>query len=128
MKSLMESIFYKSSILEIRLSKKFNQLSNEFMQEKVKENILHLSIGWNMIRLLGALVTAVIVLYFGSGYLTVAGFVVSAGIIYAYNDYLSRLIEPVGTLFREIGNLQHAMVKTDRIFKIIDGEQEDGFL
>ncbi len=105
---------------------KFNQLSNEFMQEKVKENILHLSIGWNMIRLLGALVTAVIVLYFGSGYLTVAGFVVSAGIIYAYNDYLSRLIEPVGTLFREIGNLQHAMVKTDRIFKIIDGEQEDG--
>ena len=105
---------------------RFNNLSNEFMQEKVKENILHLSIGWNMIRLIGALVTAIIVLYFGQGYLTISGFVVSAGIIYAYNDYLSRLIEPVGTLFREIGNLEHAMVRTDRIFKIIDGEQEDG--
>lgn len=105
---------------------RFNTLSNEFMDEKIKENILHLSIGWNMIRLIGALVTAVIILYFGNGYLTVAGFVVSAGIIYAYNDYLSRLIEPVGTLFREIGNLQHAMVRTDRIFRIIDGEQEDG--
>jgi len=105
---------------------KFNQLSNEFMQEKVKENILHLSIGWNMIRLIGALVTAVIVLYFGYGYLTVLGFTITAGIIYAYNDYLSRLIEPVGTLFREIGNLEHAMVRTGRIFKIIDGEQEDG--
>lgn len=105
---------------------KFNQLSNEYMQEKLKENILHLSIGWNMIRLIGALVTAVIILYFGNGYLTVAGFVVTAGLIYAYNDYLTRLIEPVGTLFREIGNLQHAIVRTERIFKIIDGEQEDG--
>jgi ATP-binding cassette subfamily B protein len=105
---------------------KFNTLSNEFMQERLKENILHLSIGWNMIRLIGALVTSVIVLYFGHGYLTVVGFVVSAGIIYAYNDYLTRLIEPVGTLFREIGNLQHAMVRTERIFKIIDGDQEDG--
>ncbi|MCK7486845.1 MAG: ABC transporter ATP-binding protein/permease [Bacillus subtilis] len=105
---------------------KFNQLSDEFVKEKLKETRLHLSIGWNLIRLLGALVTAVIILYFGNGYLTVAGFVVSAGIIYAYNDYLSRLIEPVGTLFREFGNLQHAIVKTDRIFRIIDGEQEDG--
>jgi ATP-binding cassette subfamily B protein len=105
---------------------KFNELSNDFMKEKIKENLLHLSIGWNMIRLLGALVTSVIVLYFGHGYLNIAGFVVSAGIIYAYNDYLSRLIEPVGTLFREIGNLQHAVVRTERIFKIIDGEQEDG--
>ena len=105
---------------------RFNKLSHEFMDEKIKENILHLSIGWNMIRLIGALVTAVIILYFGNGYLMISGFIVSAGIIYAYNDYLSRLIEPVGTLFREIGNLQHAMVRTDRIFKIIDGDQEDG--
>ncbi len=105
---------------------RFNQLSSDFMKEKISENILHLSIGWNMIRLIGSLVTAVIVLYFGQGYLNVAGFVVTAGIIYAYNDYLSRLIEPVGTLFREIGNLQHSMVRTERIFKIIDGDQEDG--
>ena len=106
--------------------KKFNDLSADFVKEKIKENLLHLSIGWNLIRLLGALVTSVIILYFGNGYLSIPGFVVSVGIIYAYNDYLTRLIEPVGTLFREIGNLQHAIVKTERIFRIIDGEQEDG--
>jgi len=118
------------SILQIFNFKKqteqnFNQLSSEFMQEKLKESRLHLTIGWNMIRLIGALVTAAIVLYFGNGYLTIPGFVVTAGLIYAYNDYLSRLVEPVGTLFREIGNLQHAIVRTERIFKIIDGDQED---
>jgi ATP-binding cassette, subfamily B, multidrug efflux pump len=119
------------SILQVfnfkkQTEEKFETISKDFMKERIKENILHLSIGWNLIRLIGALVTAVIILYFGQGYLTITGFVVTAGLIYAYNDYLTRLIEPVGTLFREIGNLEHAMVKTERIFKIIDGEQEDG--
>lgn len=104
---------------------KFNALSMDFNNEKMKEVKLHLSIGWNMIRLLGALVTAFIVLYFGRQTLTIFGFVATAGLIYAYNDYLTRLIEPVGTLFREIGNLQHAIVKTERIFTVIDGQQED---
>jgi len=110
---------------EEQTSEKFNQLSEDFLMEKLKETKLHLSIGWNMIRLIGQLVTAFVILYFGVSYFNVAGFVVSAGIIYAYNDYLSRLIEPVGTLFREIGNLQHAIVRTERLFVIIDGEQED---
>lgn len=118
------------SILQIFNFKKqtedqFDELSQDFMNEKLKESKLHLTIGWNMIRLIGSLVTAAIVLYFGHSYLTVSGFVVTAGLIYAYNDYLSRLIEPVGTLFREIGNLQHSIVRTERIFKIIDGDQED---
>lgn len=118
------------SILQIFNFKKqtkntFNQISENYMKEKLKESRLHLTVGWNMIRLIGALVTAIIVLYFGRGYLTIPGFVVTAGLIYAYNDYLTRLIEPVGTLFREIGNLQHSIVRTERIFRIIDGEKED---
>lgn len=119
------------SILQIFNFKKqteedFSAVSTRLMTERLKETTLHLSLGWNLIRLLGALVTATIVLYFGQGYLTIEGFVVTAGLIYAYNDYLSRLIEPVGTLFREIGNFEHAIVKTERIFYLIDGEQEDG--
>ena len=103
----------------------FNGLSLSFNSDKTKENLLHLSIGWNLIRLVGALVTAIIILYFGSLQMTVSGFVVTAGLIYAYNDYLTRLIEPVSILFREIGNLEHAKVKTERIFTIIDYEGED---
>lgn len=78
-----------------------------------------------MIRLIGSLVTAVIILYFGNGYLNIAGFAVSAGVIYSYNTYLSAIIEPMGILFREIGNLEHSLVRTERIFKIIDGPKED---
>lgn len=106
----------------------FNKLSKSYMNEQLKENKLHLTLGWNMIRLLGALITAFIVLYFGGGYLTIVGFTVTAGTIYAYNTYLTGIIEPVNILFREIGNLQHSLVRTERIFKIIDGEQEDDLM
>ncbi len=121
------------SILQIfnfrkSIEQKFDHLSFDTQKEILKEQHLHLSIGWNMIRLVGALVTAFIVIFFGYGYLSISGVIISAGIIYAYNDYLSRLIEPVGTLFREIGNLQHSLVKSERIFRVIDGEQEDNAL
>lgn len=118
------------SILQIfnfrkSIEQKFDRLSWDTQKEILKEQRLHLSVGWNMIRLVGALVTALIVIFFGYGYLTISGVVITAGLIYAYNDYLTRLIEPVGTLFREIGNLQHSLVKTERIFSVIDGTKED---
>ncbi|MFA5692299.1 MAG: ABC transporter ATP-binding protein, partial [Acholeplasmataceae bacterium] len=103
----------------------FNDLSRSYMKQQLKENKLHLSLGWNMIRLIGSLVTAVIIIYFGNGYLNIIGFTVTAGTIYAYNTYLTGIIEPVGVLFREIGNLEHSIVRTNRLFKIIDGDLED---
>jgi ATP-binding cassette subfamily B protein len=121
--SILQIFNFRKSIED-----KFDRLSLDTQKEILKEQHLHLSIGWNMIRLVGALVTALIVVFFGYGYLTISGVVITAGLIYAYNDYLSRLVEPVGTLFREIGNLQHSLVKTERIFTIIDGQQEDNRL
>jgi ATP-binding cassette subfamily B protein len=121
--SILQIFNFRKSIED-----KFDRLSLDTQKEILKEQHLHLSIGWNMIRLVGALVTALIVVFFGFGYLTINGVIITAGLIYAYNDYLSRLVEPVGTLFREIGNLQHSLVKTERIFTIIDGQQEDNRL
>jgi ATP-binding cassette subfamily B protein len=121
--SILQIFNFRKSIED-----KFDRLSLDTQKEILKEQHLHLSIGWNMIRLVGALVTALIVVFFGYGYLTINGVIITAGVIYAYNDYLSRLVEPVGTLFREIGNLQHSLVKTERIFTIIDGQQEDNRL
>jgi ATP-binding cassette subfamily B protein len=121
--SILQIFNFRKSIED-----KFDRLSLDTQKEILKEQHLHLSIGWNMIRLVGALVTALIVVFFGYGYLTISGVIITAGLIYAYNDYLSRLVEPVGTLFREIGNLQHSLVKTERIFTIIDGQQEDNRL
>ncbi|ERJ12901.1 ABC transporter ATP-binding protein [Haloplasma contractile] len=118
------------SILQIfnykkQTSKRFDTLNKAFMGEHIKEIKLHTTLGWNMINFLRGIVTAAIIVYFGYGYLNVEGMVISAGLIYAYNEYLLKLIDPLNILFRQVGNLQHAVVRTERIFKIIDGEVED---
>jgi len=119
------------SILQIfnykkQTGERFNQLNKEFMNEHIKEVKLHTTLGWNMINFLRGLVTAFIILYFGWNYFNVPGVIISAGLIYAYNDYLLRLIDPISVLFKEIGNLQHSIVRTERVFKIIDADSEEG--
>ncbi len=118
------------SILQIFNYKKqtaatFNELSGEFRNEHMKEVKLHLSLGWNMINLLRGFVTALVILYFGLGNLNILSIGVTAGSVYVFNEYIIRLLEPLSLLFRQVSGLEHAKVKTNRLFKIIDGELED---
>lgn len=105
--------------------KAFNETNSEFMKESMKEVKLHLTLGWNMISMLKGLSTAAIIGYFGYRQIISPEAVVTAGIIYAYNDYIGRIITPLFMLFRELGNIEHAIVKTNRFFTIIDSEKED---
>lgn len=103
----------------------FNETNSEFMKESMKEVKLHLTLGWNMISMLKGLSTAAIIAYFGYRQLLSPEAIVTAGVIYAYNDYIGRIITPLFMLFRELGNIEHAIVKTNRFFTIIDSEKED---
>lgn len=103
----------------------FNVLSHEFVGEQMKEIKFHLGIGWNLIRLFKNVFVILILLYFGWMYFSPWQGIVLAGTVYAYIDYVSRMIDPLDTLFMEFGNLQHAIVKTERIFTLIDTNTEE---
>lgn len=105
--------------------KSFSETNQAFMKESMKEVKLHLTLGWNMISMLKGLSTAAIIGYFGYRQLISPETIVTAGIIYAYNDYIGRIITPLFMLFRELGNIEHAIVKTNRFFTIIDSEKEN---
>lgn len=106
----------------------FDKLNKEYKDEYIKEAKLHTTLGWNMISLLRGTITALVVFYFSMGKIgifNVGGVIVTGGLIYAYNEYILKLIDPVSLLFRQVSQLEFAVVKTHRIFKIIDGELED---
>lgn len=106
----------------------FDKLNKEYRDEYIKEAKLHTTLGWNMISLLRGTITALVVFYFSLGKIgvfNVGGVVVTGGLIYAYNEYILKLIDPIGLLFRQVSTLEFAIVKTHRIFKLIDGELED---
>lgn len=103
----------------------FNEINDKFRDEQLKEVKLHLRAGWNMINIVRGIVTTLIVAYFGWQHLTFAEITITAGLIYAYNEYLLRIIEPVNIMFTQVGEYQHSMVRVDRIFKLIEGDLED---
>lgn len=106
----------------------FDKLNKEYKDEYIKEAKLHTTLGWNMISLLRGTITALVVFYFSMGKIgifNVGGIVVTGGLIYAYNEYILKLIDPISLLFRQVSQLEFAVVKTHRIFKLIDGKLED---
>lgn len=103
----------------------FNEINSSFMKEQLNEVKLHLSAGWNMIGIIRAVITTFIVVYFGWNHLTINELVITAGLIYAYNEYLLKIVEPVNTIFVHVGEYQHSMVRVERISKLIEGELED---
>lgn len=103
----------------------FNVLNENFKNEQLKEVKLHLTAGWNMIGIIRAIITTFIVVYFGWQYLSFSDLVITAGLIYAYNEYLLKIIDPVNAIFVHVSEYQHSMVRVERIAKLIEGELED---
>jgi len=103
----------------------FNQINENFKNEQLREVKLHITAGWNMIGIIRAAITTLIIAYFGWQYLSVSDIVITAGLIYAYNEYLLKIIDPVNVIFVNVGEFQHSLVRIERISKLIEGELED---
>ena len=103
----------------------FNDLNKKYVSEQMNEVKLHITTGWNMIGIVRGIITTIVVVYFGYQHFTISEIVISAGLIYAYNEYLLKIIDPVNLIFTQVGEFQHALVRTERIHKIIEGPVED---
>lgn len=108
-----------------RTVQEFNQINQDYMDYQLKEVRLHTLGGWNLINILKGVITTIIVWYFGLQQLNVYGVIITAGLIYAYNEYLLKVVDPIHILLTQIGTYQHSHVQMDRIFKIIESDLED---
>lgn len=103
----------------------FNTINEEYKNEQLKDVKLSITLGWNMINIIRSAITTLIVIYFGLQYLNFSGIVITAGLIYAYNQYLTKIIDPVNIIFTQISTFQHSHVQTERIHELIEGKRED---
>jgi len=108
-----------------RTIQEFNQINQDYMDYQLKEVRLHTLGGWNLINILKGVITTIIVWYFGLQQLNVYGVIITAGLIYAYNEYLLKVVDPIHILLTQIGTYQHSHVQMDRIFKIIESDLEE---
>ncbi|AJS60560.1 ABC transporter ATP-binding protein [Paenibacillus sp. IHBB 10380] len=73
----------------------------------------------NIVGVIGSLVTALVVWYFGRESLNT---VISFGVFVAFIDYLSRIFQPIIGIFDQLTNAQRAFVSSEKVFAIMDLE------
>ena len=110
--------FKKKTITE------FNEISSEYTTQQLKGSKLSLTSGWNMLNVLRGLITTFIIAYFGWQYTSVGGVVVTAGLVYAYNEYILKLVDPINIIFTQINAFQDSHVKVSRYHKLIEAKRE----
>lgn len=102
----------------------FNEINEEYRSEQLKATKLGLVGGWNMLNVLRGLITAFIIGYFGWQYTNIGGVVVTAGLVYAYNEYILKLVDPINIIFTQIIEFQHSHVRVARYHKLIESQLE----
>ena len=104
--------------------KEFNVINEEYRSEQLKDAKVSLIGGWNMLNVLRGLITTFIIAYFGWQYTNVGGVVVTAGLVYAYNEYILKIVDPVNIVFTQISAFQNSHVQLRRYHKLIEAPLE----
>ena len=102
----------------------FNEINEEFRSQQLKDAKISLIGGWNMLNVLRGLITTFIIAYFGLQFTSVSGIVVTAGLVYAYNEYILKLVEPINIIFTQISAFQNSHVQVDRYHKLVESQLE----
>lgn len=103
---------------------RFKKHNDEYLKYKNKMVNLNASLSGNMVRLLHRLILIIILLYFGWGALGIHT-IIQAGVIYAFVEYMNKLINPINQIFGNIEVLEQSLVSTERVFYLLDQNENE---
>lgn len=95
----------------------FEQLNAEWQVNNNKQVRLNSLLSRNLIGLIGALLTAGVVWYFGGQSLQRS---IEFGVLFAFVEYIGRFFHPVIAIFDQLVNAQRAQVSAERVFELLD--------
>ncbi|WP_082234779.1 ABC transporter ATP-binding protein [Halobacillus massiliensis] len=112
---------------EQQVSTDFEQLNEKHFVFQRKLVRLSALTSFNLVNVLRNLAFVAFIWYFGSGSIGTEG-LVTAGVLYAFVDYLNRLFQPVTDLVNQLPQLEQARVSAGRVFELLDekGEKVNG--
>lgn len=100
----------------------FEYHNKRYFDYRTKMLKLNSTLSGNLVRSFQRLIYAIILLYFGWGALGVQN-VVEVGIIYAFIEYINRLINPINQVFGNIEVFEQSLVSCERIFYLLDQDE-----
>ena len=98
----------------------YKKLVNRYNYNDKKANTVAAYFGWELLLLIKRLAEVAILTYFGFVFIGKGGTVVTVGLITTFTDYLTRMINPVNTIFNSLNELEDSMVGANRVYLFMD--------
>ncbi|MGE7111909.1 ABC transporter ATP-binding protein [Lysinibacillus sp. NPDC047702] len=104
---------------EQQMTKEFDDMNNEHYAYERKLLVLDSATSFNLVNTLRLIMFTVFIFYFGTQSFT-ATQVVSAGTLYAFVDYLTKLFNPITNIVNQFSQLERSLVAGKRVFEVLD--------
>ncbi|WP_285396713.1 ABC transporter ATP-binding protein [Lysinibacillus sp. fls2-241-R2A-57] len=104
---------------EQQMTKEFDDMNNEHYAYERKLLFLDSATSFNLVNTLRLIMFTIFILYFGTQSFT-ATEAISAGTLYAFVDYLTRLFNPITNIVNQFSQLERSLVAGKRVFEVLD--------
>ncbi|KOS59856.1 ABC transporter ATP-binding protein [Lysinibacillus agricola] len=108
---------------EQQMTNEFDDMNNEHYAYERKLLFLDSATSFNLVNTLRLLMFTIFIFYFGTQSFT-ATEVISAGTLYAFVDYLTRLFNPITNIVNQFSQLERSLVAGKRVFEVLDTNGE----
>lgn len=102
----------------------YKELVDDYNYQNKVVKTISAYFGFELLSFIKNLLTAAILIYFGFGYFSIKGVVVTAGMISTFTSYLDKMINPINTIFNNLNELEDSLVAANRVYMFIDEKND----
>lgn len=122
--SLQGAVIVQAFQQEETIIKEYEEKNKEWARVGHSELRLDAFFSWSLVALLKN-ITLFCIVYFFSMQFIGGTLGISAGLLYAFIDYVNRIYEPIQTFMNIVSGLQQSMAAGDRVFELMDTPSEE---
>lgn len=104
---------------EKQMTEEFDKMNEEHYDFQRKLLFLDSATSFNLVNTIRLIMFAIFILYFGTRSISTGTFV-TAGTLYAFVDYLTKLFNPITTIVNQFSQLERSLVAGSRVFEVLD--------
>ncbi|MEK4520964.1 ABC transporter ATP-binding protein [Psychrobacillus sp. FSL W7-1493] len=108
---------------EKQMDQEFEEMNEEHYSYQRKLLKLDSATSFNLVQVLRSIMFALFILVFGSQSME-PGAIVSAGLLYAFVDYTTRLFNPITGIVNQFSQLERSLVAGSRVFELLNEKGE----
>ncbi|KAB2332089.1 ABC transporter ATP-binding protein [Cytobacillus depressus] len=109
---------------EKQMTKEFDDMNEEHYTYQRKLLFLDSATSFNLVNTLRLIMFMIFIVYFGTRSISTTE-IVSAGTLYAFVDYLTKLFNPITNVVNQFSQLERSLIAGNRVFEVLNTTGEE---